>query len=62
MPASDDRMFGIFKQSNDSELVFTEFVEITSVDGEYLLRLKHFNPDFSGREESDEHVTLSYNR
>lgn len=58
MPPSGGRMFGIFKQSNDAELNFTEFIEITSVDGEYLLRLKHFNADFTGWEEKDGYVTF----
>ncbi len=59
MPPSDGRMFGIFKQSNESGLIFTEFMEITQADGEFVLRLKHFNPDFSGWEEKTEHLTFS---
>ena len=59
MPSADGRMFGIFKQSADSELIFTEFIEISEVDGNFVLRLKHFNPDFSGWEEKDDHVTFS---
>ena len=58
-PPADGRMFGIFKQSADSELIFTEFIEISEVDGKFVLRLKHFNPDFSGWEEKDDHVTFS---
>ena len=56
MPAVDGKMFGIFKQSSDNELQFSEFMEISAVDGVFQLRLKHFNPDFSGWEDSDEHV------
>jgi len=58
MPPSGGRMFGVFKQSQDSELVFTEFMEILESDEGFLLRLKHFNPDFSGWEEKDEHLTF----
>lgn len=58
MPPQDGRMFGIFKLSNDAGLRFTEFMEITEVDGQFVLRLKHFNPDFSGWEAQDEHVTF----
>ena len=56
MPAVDGKMFGIFKQSSNNELVFSEFMEISEVDGRFQLRLKHFNPDFSGWEDSEEHV------
>jgi len=59
MPPADGRMFGIFKQSADSELIFTEYIEISAVDGKFVLRLKHFNPDFSGWEEKDDHVSFS---
>lgn len=58
MPPMDGRMFGIFKLSSNGELQFTEYIEIAEQDGEFVLRLKHFNPDFSGWEESDEHVTF----
>lgn len=58
MPPADGRMFGIFSQYNDGELVFTEFMEITREDGEFLLRLKHFNPDFTGWEEKTDYVTF----
>lgn len=59
MPPSDDRMFGIFKQSDSNGLIFTEFMEITRVDGKFILRLKHFNPDFSGWEEKSEYLTFA---
>jgi len=60
MPPSGGRMFGIFKQSNDDGLIFTEFMEIAEVDGQFLLRLKHFSPDFSGWEEKTEHLTFRF--
>lgn len=58
MPAADGSMFGIFKQSSAAGITFTEFMEITEVGGEFVLRLKHFNPDFTGWEEKDEYVTF----
>ncbi|MEQ8955876.1 MAG: DUF6265 family protein [Gammaproteobacteria bacterium] len=58
MPPQNGRMFGIFKLSGDGELSFTEFMEITEQEGEWVLRLKHFNPDFSGWEAQDDHVTF----
>lgn len=48
MPASDGSMFGIFKQSSAQGITFTEFMEITQIGGEFVLRLKHFNRDFTG--------------
>lgn len=58
MPPSAGRMFGIFKQSSAEGLIFTEFMEITEVDGEFILRLKHFNPDFTGWEEKEDYLTF----
>lgn len=60
MPPVDGRMFGIFKQSQDGELVFTEFMEIVETADGFVVRLKHFNPDFSGWEAKDEHVTFLF--
>lgn len=58
MPASDGSMFGIFKQSSAAGITFTEFMEITKIGEEFVLRLKHFNPDFTGWEQKDEYVTF----
>lgn len=58
MPPVDGRMFGIFKQSENNSLVFTEYMEIVESDGGFVLRLKHFNPDFSGWEEKNDYVTF----
>lgn len=58
MPPSNGRVFGIFTQSNDGELVFSEYMEITKQEEEWVLRLKHFNPDFSGWEEKTDYVTF----
>ena len=60
MPPANGRMFGIFTQYNEGELVFSEFMEITEENGEFLLRLKHFNPDFSGWEEKTDYVTFRF--
>ncbi len=60
MPPADGSMFGIFKQSSDGELQFTEFMEIGEVDGAFVLRLKHFNPDFSGWEDKESYVTFAF--
>lgn len=58
LPPENRRMFGIYKQKTDTgALQFTEFMEIAEVDGSFVLRLKHFDPDFTGWEAADEHVT-----
>lgn len=59
MPAADGSMFGIFKQASDAGITFTEFMEITQVGENFVLRLKHFNPDFTGWEAQDEYVTFT---
>lgn len=60
MPPGGGRMFGIFKQSTEEELVFTEFMEISETEEGWVLRLKHFNPDFSGWEEKNDYVTFPF--
>lgn len=56
MPHSAGNLLGTFKQSDGDALIFSEYMEIVKVDGEFQLRLKHFNPDFSGWEEKSDHV------
>jgi len=58
MPARDGRMFGIFKLSSDAELQFTEFFEITKEEETFVLRLRHFNNDFTAWEGKQEYVSF----
>ena len=58
MPPRDGRMFGIFKQSSDSQLQFSEFLEIAQEAGTFVVRLRHFNNDFTAWEEKAEYVTF----
>ncbi len=60
MPPSNGRMFGIFTQTNDEQLVFTEFMEISEQEEGWAVRLKHFNPDFSGWEEKTDYVNFRF--
>ncbi len=60
MPAVDGRLNGIFKQSMNGELQFSEYMEIVKVDDKFILRLKHFNPDFTGWEAQDDYVTFRF--
>ena len=57
-PATDGGMFGVFKQSSESGLLFSELMEIVSIDGVFQLRLKHFDADFSAWEEKNEHESF----
>ena len=61
MPPRDGRMFGIFKQSGEQGLQFTEFFEIARDDnagGNFVLRLRHFSDDFTAWEDKQEYVTF----
>lgn len=60
MPPSNGRMFGIFTQTNDGELVFSEYMEISQQESGWAVRLKHFNPDFSGWEEKADYVNFQF--
>ncbi|MEM6469084.1 MAG: DUF6265 family protein [Planctomycetota bacterium] len=54
-----DCMLGTFRMVKDGQLQFTEFCMIHREDrGGIVLRLKHFNPDFSGWEEKTEDVSF----
>ena len=60
MPPSNGRMFGIFTQTNDGALVFSEYMEISESESGWAVRLKHFNPDFSGWEEKTDYVNFPF--
>ncbi|MEO1136468.1 MAG: DUF6265 family protein [Pseudomonadota bacterium] len=56
-PPLGRQMTGMFRQTNsDGALMFYEFYHIAEQDGSLILRIKHFNPDFTGWEEKDESV------
>lgn len=59
MPPVDGRMLGIYKHSLNNSLVFSELMEITEVEGRFVVRLRHFNPDFTAWEEKDEFVLFA---
>ncbi len=60
MPPRDGRMFGIFKQSANSALQFSEYIEITNEKGAFELRLRHFNSDFTAWEDKEEFVSFPF--
>lgn len=53
LPAWNDSMTGAFRYARDGKLVFSEFFTFAKQDGGVVLKLKHFNPDFTGWEEKD---------
>lgn len=51
LPSTGDMMTGIFVQSGDHGMQFSELIYIVPRDGSLVIRLKHFNADFSGWED-----------
>jgi hypothetical protein len=51
-------MIGTFRLLVKDAVVFYQFLTIVEEGGSLALKLKHFNPDLSGWEEKDRHVTF----
>jgi hypothetical protein len=51
-----DRMHGIFTLATGGKPVFSEAMQLVEEDGSLVLKVKHFNPDFTGWEEKDDFV------
>lgn len=49
-------MMGMFRHLKQDRPVFYEFLMIVEEKGSLVMKLKHFNPDFSGWEEKDAFV------
>lgn len=58
-PPVGGQMIGHFRHWRDGEPQFYEFMLMDVVDGGVRLRVKHFNPDFTGWEERGEWVTFA---
>jgi len=56
LPAAHDQMAGLFRHYQDDDAGFSEIMTLVNVDGQTLLRVKHFNPDFTGWETQNESV------
>ena len=50
-PPRDGVMMGMFRHFKQERTVFYEFLTFVEEKGSVVLKLKHFNPDFSGWEE-----------
>ncbi len=62
MPSRAGQMHGVFRMSADDKLVFTEFMTIMEDSLSYVMKIKHFSPDFDGWEEKDETVDFRFIR
>lgn len=51
----DGAMMGVFRLMRDGEPAFYELLLLEEEGGTVVLRVKHFNPDFSGWEQREEH-------
>ena len=49
-------MMGMFQMFKDGKILIYEFIQIVEENGSLVLKLKHFNADFSGWEEKDNTV------
>lgn len=57
-PPLADRMYGIFTLEKEGAVVFSETLLLIEESGTVSLKLKHFNPDFTGWEDKDGFVTF----
>src|SRR5262245_53315164 len=57
-PPGGGVMMGMYRLLKDGKPVFYEFLMLAEENGTLVMKLKHFNPDFSGWEEKTGHVTF----
>ncbi len=55
---SSGTMMGMFKIERDNKIVLYEFMNIVKENGVFVLKVKHFNPEFQGWEEKDKHISF----
>jgi hypothetical protein len=47
MPSADEKLTGVFQMTKDGQLQFSEIVMIAQFDGNFGMRVKHFDPSFN---------------
>ena len=57
-PASLGTMVGMFKFMGDDEVGFYELMLLAEEEGSLVIKVKHFNADFSAWEDKTEHITF----
>ena len=55
-PASLGTMVGMFKVMSDGKVSFYELMLLTEEEGSLVLKVKHFNADFTAWEEKDDYI------
>lgn len=60
MPARAEQMHGIFRMEEEGKLVFTEYMSILKDSLSYVLKVKHFSPEFIGWEEKDDAIEFRF--
>lgn len=59
-PPLGDSMIGMFKLVKEGKVVFTELVMIARFDGEFKMRVKHFDKNFHGWEEKNKFMEFPF--
>jgi hypothetical protein len=57
-PASLGTMVGMFKVLGDDTVSFYELMLLAEEEGSLVLKVKHFNPDFTAWEDKEDYVTF----
>ena len=57
-PASNGSMVGMFKLLDEDKVGFYELMLIVEEEGSLVLKVKHFNADFSGWEEKADYISF----
>lgn len=58
--SSGNAIIGMFRFVKDNSTQFTEHFILCEEDGNPVLKLRHFNADFTGWEDKDTYVTFSF--
>lgn len=60
LPAMADQMHGIFRMEKEGNLIFTEYMTILEDSISFVMKVKHFSPEFEGWEKADEAVNFRF--
>ncbi len=61
-PPSAGTMVGSFKLTKDGEILFYEFMLLVEEQGSLILKLKHFNADFTAWEDKADYIRFPFIR
>jgi len=60
LPVSGGTMMGMYRHIMDDKINFYEFLIIVEEEDGIKLKIKHFNPDFTGWEEKDKFIEFPF--